>query len=92
MRFVHDSPQFLQTGKRLVHHFPIRLEVKRPGGVYLHVIRAIMGQFADARAQGVNAIPDNFHLERFELQRIGSIARSRDGQDRSRRQQSRPLN
>jgi len=62
MRFVHDRLEFFQTGKRLVHHFAVRLEVEAPCRGHLHVVGTVMGQLADTRAQRASSIRDYVRL------------------------------
>src|SRR6185437_2970617 len=56
-----------------------------------HVIRAIVGQFANTRAQSLRTVADNLNFEWLEVQRIKVVARGCYGENRSGRKEPRPL-
>src|ERR1700676_3071037 len=91
VRLVHYGLQFLETGKRLVHHLSTRLEVERAGGMDLHVIRTVVRQLPHACPQAVHAVGYDLRLEWLSFQRVSSVAGSGDREDRSGGPEARTL-
>ena len=53
VRLVHRRLQFVECRNRLIHHFSIRLEGVHAGRCDLGVVRAVLGQVAHPRTEGV---------------------------------------
>src|SRR6202521_5282247 len=91
MRLIHDGLDFIQTGKRLVHHFPIGLEIEPAGGGYLEMVDTVMGRLAHGCAQRLRSISDYVWCRRSELQGIMRVCGARDIDDGPTRQDARTL-